>query len=213
MASILPTFATLQQRYNDLVGEDTTSTADDVGQRHINRAITDILNTHPFSWALKTTTLTLATGTASLPTDYNPLWGLNDARIVVAGQDTDSVFTVIDREDRDNFATGDYVYYIDYNSSSDIYTFNTLTQTGSVVIYYYTISTDLTVTTQKCIVPEIEAVCYLAAAKNWIGNERNSELADIYKKEALERIEALYIKDQKGESSIKKKLPNKERAE
>lgn len=188
----MASFATIQQRYNDLRGEDTSSSADAKGKRQINQAIRDILNKYPFSWNIATTTLTLSSGTASLPATYNPLWHLVDARIVSTGQDT--IFTEIPIDARDSYTDADYVYWIT-QTPAGTFVFNTLTQTGTVTIYYYSIPTDLSGDSDICVVPDGEAVAYLAAAHNWIGDERNVELKREYEQIANQLVQQMYSRD------------------
>ena len=189
----MPTFLQIQTRYMYLRGENDVATITDVDKSHLNYAIKDILNAFPFSWSLNTTTLTLSAGTASLPSDFNPIWGIYDARVSTAGQGNDNVFELIDVKDRDYFGSIDYNYWL--TNSSGTYTFNTPIQTGTVTIYYYSLPTDLSGTTDNCIVPDGEAVAYLAASKMWIGDERNQALKVDYEKEAESRIQDMYNRD------------------
>lgn len=183
----MATFLQIQQRYLDLIGDDTASVADDKGKRHINRAIGDILNKYSFSWDIASDTLTVSGGVASLPTDYNPLFGVLDARI-----DDQNIFTRVAISDK-NTETAN-IYWITYDTTTNRYIFNTNTD-GSVIIYYNFIPADLSGDSEVCLVPDIEAVAYLAASKNWIGDERNVELKREYEQMADRMIQALYIRD------------------
>jgi len=189
----MKTFGDVQQRYNYLIGE-STSTADDAGKSHINWAILDIVNRYPFNWNIATADLTLSAGVASLPADYNANYKLKDARIVTSsGADDDNVFTMIDVSERDQYTESDYVYWITYNSLANEYTFNSPTRSGTVPIYYYFVPSELSSTADYCIVPDAESVAYLAAAKNWVGDERNTQLQLDYIAEADKRIECMRI--------------------
>jgi hypothetical protein len=189
-----PALSTLQQRYLDLIG-DSDGTIDAFGTRNINLAIKEILNKYNFSWAIATTTITLAAGVADLPNDYNPTWGVLDARIVASSDNDDTVFTKINFVDRDSYSSGDYVCWTSYSPTGDKYVFNSITQTGTVTIYYATIPDDLSLAASKTIVPEVEPICYLAASKNWIGSERDVDLAKEYKQIADQLITAMYLRD------------------
>jgi hypothetical protein len=183
-----PTFEDLQGRYLDLIG-DSDGTIDDFGKENINRAIEDVLNKYPFSWNVKTADLTLVAGVADMPTDYNPRWELTDAR------EGDNVFTNVPIYNKESYGSDDYIYWITSDVSGDKYIFNSKTLTGTVTIYYNFIPTELSATTDKCPVPDKEAVSYLAASKNWVGAERDEELQKNYMDMADRYITALYFRD------------------
>ena len=189
-----PTFTTLQQRYLDLIG-DSDGTIDDFGKRNINSAIQDILNKYQFSWDIKTDDITLAAGVATLPSDFNPLWGVSDARIVASSDNDDNIFIQIRPEDRDSYTSDDYVFWITYDTATDTYIFNSKTLTGTVTIYYNFSPTDLSSGTDVCIIPDVEAVSYLAASKNWVGAERDTDLKKDYEAEADKFIQAMWLRD------------------
>ena len=189
-----PILSAIQQRYLDLIGQPT-GTIDSFGTRNINGAINDIVNRYSFSWNLDSADLTLAAGVADLPTDYNPRWGLTDARIVVSEDNNDQVFTQIPVYDRDKYSADDYVYWITPDPANNKYIFNSKAQTGTVTVYYNVLPTDLSAASDPCIVPDLEAVSYLAASKNWIGSERDTELKREYEQMAKQYIDALYFRD------------------
>lgn len=189
-----PLFSAVQTRYLDLIG-DSDGTIDNFGKRNINQAVLDIVNRYSFSWNLKSATLTLSSGTADLPVDFNPRWGLADARIEYLGEGGDNIFTVVPIFDRDNFGEDDFVYWITPDVSNDKYVFNTHTLTGSVTIYYNAIPTEMSGDSDKCAVPDKEAVAYLAASKNWIGAERDEALEQKYREIADRYITGLYFRD------------------
>jgi hypothetical protein len=182
------TFLQIQSRFLSLVDESTITATH---KSHINYAIKDIINAHPFSWDLATTTLTLSSGTANLPSTYNPIWRLEDARIVGSGDD--SVFTEIDIKDRDSYGSTDYVYWITNNAGT--FVFNIPVTSGTVTIYYYTLPTDLSGDSDVCVVPDAEAVAMLAASKWFIGEDQDKELKEMCKQEAQERIKSMYAQD------------------
>ena len=137
----------------------------------------------------------MAAGVADLPNDYNQTWGLADARIVVSCTDDDHTFTKINIADRDSYSSDDYVYWITYSTTGDKYVFNSKTLTGTVTIYYSTIpASDISGATTT-IIPDTEAICYLAASKNWIGSERDIELEREYKTVSDQLITAMYLRD------------------
>ena len=192
----MATFSDIIKRVYYLRGDadyTTASTDLTIIKSHINYAIKDILNVYPFSWDLKTADLTLSSGAANLPTDYNPRWRICDARITGSTAGDDYIFDEIDLISRDNYCSTDYKYWLTNNAGT--YIFNTPVQTGTVTIYYYTLPTDLSSDNEVCLVPDGEAVAYLAAAKMWIGDERNQALKADYEQEATARISQMYTQD------------------
>lgn len=183
----MATLSTLQQRYLDLIG-DSDGTIDSFGTRNINAAINDIINRFQFYWNIADTTITTSNGVANLPTDYNPIWGIFDAR-------SDVIYTQISLTERDNYSEGDAVYWITYDTANNVYVFNSL-KDETITIAYNFIPTDLTNASDVCVVPDIEAVSYLAASKNWIGAERDTELKREYEQEADKYIQAMWFRDQ-----------------
>lgn len=186
----MATFLSVQTRFLALVDETTIS---DTHKSHINYAIKDILNAYPFSWDLTSTTLTLSSGTANLPSTYNPKWRIYDARVTASSTADDHIFTEIDPKDRDSYGSDDYVYWITYSAGT--YVFNTPVQSGTVTIYYYTIPADLSGDSDACIVPDAECVAFLAASKHFIGEDQDKNLKDLYQEEADKRIKSLYSQD------------------
>ncbi len=178
-----------------LIGETDVTAVTVVQKSHINAFVKDITNAFPFSWNVATDDLTLSSGTANLSADYNPNWHLEDARIVGGSSNDDNVFTEIDIKDRDAYGSTNYVYWITWDATNEVYVFNTPVQTGTVTIYYQFEPVDLSLDADVCIVPDGEAVAYGAAAKNWIGDERNVVLKQEYEREAANRIQRMYATD------------------
>lgn len=184
------TFLSIQTRFLALVDESAISATH---KSHINFAIKDILNAFPFSWDLTSTDLTLSSGTANLPSTYNPKWRIYDARVTASSTLDDSIFTEIDPKDRDSYGSGDYVYWITYSAGT--YVFNTPVQSGTVTIYYYTLPSDLSGDSDVCVVPDGECVAMLAASKHFLGEDQDEKLKDMYEQEAEKRIKSMYSQD------------------
>lgn len=192
------TLTVLRQRVNFLIG-DTSATTSAIVDSHINSAIADIVNAYPFSWNIKQTTGSII-GSApyysfNLATDYNPKWHITDARVVQTSVGNDNIFEEIVVQDRDNYPPQTYKYYITYDTSNNVYVFSTPEVSGTVTYMYNFMPATLATGTDVCFVPDPEAVCYLAAAKNWITDERNQSLAATYKQEASTRIQSMYQTD------------------
>jgi len=197
----MATYVTIKKRTAYLMGESDYTTAGDdktIRENHINHAVQDIVNAYRFSWNLKTEDLTLSSGTSNLAEDYNPKWHLIDARIVNSGSGDDDIFSEVSIADRDNHDTddSDYVYWITYNTTSERYIFNSNKSSGTVTIYYYFFPADLSANDDVCVIPDAEAVAYLAAAKMWLGDERNDKLQKNFEQEAALRIQQMYKTDQ-----------------
>ena len=186
----MATFLSIQTRFLALVDESAITATH---KSHINYAIKDIINAFPFSWDLTTASLTLAAGTANLPSTYNPKWRIYDARITASSTSDDSIFTEIDPKDRDSYGSTDYVYWITNNAGT--FVFNTPVQTGTVTIYYYTLPTDLSGDNDVCVVPDAEAVALMAASKHFLGEDQDPNLKDMYEKESGGRVQAMYSQD------------------
>lgn len=189
------TFLQIYTRMLYLIGETDTGEVTDVHKSHINAFVQDITNAFPFSWDLATADLTLSSGTADLPSDFNPNWHLSDARITGSSSNDDYIFTEIDPKNRDSFDSDSHVCWVTYDTSTSNYIFNTLTQTGTVTIYYYFKPATMTSDSDVCVVPDGEAVAYGAAAKNWVGDERNEGLQKNYEQEASSRVQRMYNSD------------------
>lgn len=174
------TYLELRTRTQYLRGEDNVA-GDTTLNSHIQYAILDILNKFPFSWDKKV--VSQATN-ANLPTDFNSKWG-------VSVNDGDQTWSQINPEDSYAY-TGQMVFWITYES--DRYKINT-ENTETLNITYSTIPTALSGDSDVCIIPDGEAVAYLAAAKMYVGDERNVELKSDYEKEANDRIQSMWTAD------------------
>lgn len=194
----LATFSFLRQRVNYLIG-DTSATTQAIIDSHINSAVSDICNAYPYSWNITQATGSIG-GSApyysfNLAADYNPIWHHKDTRIITTQVGGDSIFEEIDPVDRDNWPAGTYKWYVTYDSTNHVYVFNTPETSGTVTYLYYFLPATLSSGTDTCIVPDAEAVCYLAASKNWLTDERNQQLMQLYKQEASSRIQSMWQKD------------------
>lgn len=187
------TYTNLQTRTAYLMGETSAST---ILQSHINASIQDIVLLHPWSWTLKKTTGSLSSGTFSLASDYNAKFGIADARILGSSSSDDHIFERIPVEDRDLYTEEDYKYWVTWDTTLAVHVFNThASTTGTVTYHYYFFPADLSAGADKCIVPDSEAVAYLAASKMWVGDERNSQLQQLYSQEASNRVRDLKVAD------------------
>lgn len=197
----LDTFSTLRQRFNYLVG-DTSSSTSGIIDSHINAAIADICNAYPFSWNITNTNgTTIASSNTeysqfNIASDYNPKWHMHDVRITASVAGQDKRFTEVVINDQNIYASGSYKYWITYDTANKVYVFNCTEPVGTLVTYYYYFKpVTMTAVSDSSIVPDSEAVCYLAASKNWLTDERNQALSTYYKQEASTRIQSMYQTD------------------
>lgn len=189
------TFGSIQQRFNDLIGETSSATATTAGQRHINATVNDIIGQYSFSWNTKTSSLTLVAGVATLPTDFYAGWGIDDARIVNSSTGDDEIFAYVPTVDRDSYDSDTPIYWITYDTTTFEYIFHSNRQTGTVEIIYHFIPADMSAVGDHCIIPDGELVAYGAAAKNWVADERNIELKREYEATYNNGVKALYLQD------------------
>ena len=160
----MATFLQIQTRFLVLADESTITTAH---KSHINSVVQDIINARPFSWNIKSGTVTLSSGSGDLPSDYNPRWGIEDARVVNTGNVDDVIFTQIPISFRDSYGSSDPKFWITYNTTTSKYVFNSTYDDATVTVYYHFIPSDLSADNDVCIIPDIEAVAKLARNKNF----------------------------------------------
>lgn len=168
----------LRTRTAYLRGEEDTGT-EDVIDSHIQSAILDICNEYPFSWSSDDDTI--ADGD-DLPTAINRKWG-----VVIIDSEGNRLTEI---SPTDQYSTDSTMVY--WLSGGKFYTHSTET----LYIFFYYLPTALSGDSDECLVPDAEAVAYLAAAKMYIGDERNAELKADYEKEASKRIDSMKIADQ-----------------
>jgi len=188
----MATFTEIQNRFLYLVDESTIS---DIHKSHINASVQDIINAYPFSWNIASDTVTLASNVGNLPTDFNPKWGILDARIENTGNVTDVIFTRKPISYRDSYGSSDAKYWITYDTTTSRYIFNSPYDDSTVTVYYQFFPSDMSSGTDVCVVPDAELVALLTASKHFMGEDQDKELVELYEKRAQERLKALYTQD------------------
>jgi hypothetical protein len=174
-------YLALRTRTQYLRGEEDVA-GDTVINSHIQYAILDILNKYPFSWAKTTTS---QASNANLPANINPKWG-------ISVNDGTNEWTQVSPEQSYLYSNGEMVFWITY--VSDRFYLNT-PSTETLNVTYSINPTALALDADVCIIPDGEAVAYLAAAKMYIGDERNADLKAVYEKDADIRIQSLISSD------------------
>lgn len=186
----MATFLQIQTRANYLIGESSTTGASATLKSHINAFVQDIANTYPLTSFMAKTTLTVVAGVSDLPANYNPKWGL-----LYVTDASGNKYTQIPLEDQANYGDTSYVWWRTYNTTTSKHVFNSLTLTGTITAYYYFLPTDMSADVDVCVITDLECVAYGGASKNWIGDERNTNLAANYAAEAGRRLVGLYQAD------------------
>jgi len=193
----LPTFTTLRQRFQYIIGETDYTTVNAINDSNINAAIADAFNSFDWSWSHVMTTGTLVAGVFNLPTNYNPTWHITDARIISGTGQADLMSVEISPSDvrsaQNN--TGAMYHWITYDTTNNVYVFNSNQLTGTVTYWYHFLPTALVNPTDVCPIPELEGLAYLAASKGWVGSERNQSLEADYETRGTKKLQELYMKD------------------
>jgi hypothetical protein len=193
----MATFLNLRKTVNYLIGQTNYGSKIDnvVIDAHINSAVKDICNRYPFSWNLKTANLTLTAGTAALSSDYNPRWHITDARIVNSSNGDDHIFAEVSVRDRDNYNSSDYVYWMSTASTTGICSINSKTLTGTVAVYYQFLPTDMSVSSDVCVIPDENAVSYLAASRLFLLDPSMKIIQKDFEDKANNHITAMWVHD------------------
>lgn len=174
-------YLSLRTRTQYLRGEEDVA-GDTVINSHIQYAILDIINKYPFSWGK--TTVSQASN-ANLPANINPKWG-------ISVNDGSTEWSQVMPEHSYLYTGDEMVYWITYVSNR--FYLNT-PSTTTLNITYALNPTALSADADVCVVPDGEAVAYLAAAKMYIGDERNAELKADYEQESDKRISSMWQSD------------------
>ena len=183
----------------NLLGKTDGATANTIRDNAINEVRQfDIANAFPFSWLERSTSLTTSSaGAVDLPAAFNVTHKPKDVRKVTSGSDNDNIFTQVNKEIFDEYGAGDYVYYIDFNTSTNKWRFNTKELSTTFTIIYYSIPTTLTANTDVDSIPDLVTIKYLAAARYWL-TERNYGNYDRFNDMGLQRLQLLINKDKKA---------------
>lgn len=197
------TFLQLKNQVANRSGRTDGGTANTIRDNAINDVVRfTIADAYPFSWLRVTTTVaTDATGDADLPATYNPTHKLVQGYVRVAGSGTfdDRLFSEVPLEMFDRVdATGHYRYYIDYNSSTDLFRIRSSEPSTTITITYLRKPAIMTADADICIVPDSECVSLLASAKVWLAKERDETNHDRDNALGQQRLNQMIINDKKA---------------
>jgi len=196
----MPTFLQEKDAVANILGKTDGSSSAVIRDNAINNVRqNEIANFYPFSWLRKSANVTTdSSGQADLPADYNPNHACKDVRIVNSGQGDDYIFTPCTVEEFDYFSADQHRYYIDYNTSTNLWRINTHGDTDTIRVIYYQIPTTLTSNTTVDIIPDLDVIALLAASRYWLSSERDETNHDRFKALGEARLNLLVNKDKKA---------------
>lgn len=176
------------------MGKTAGATANTIRDSAINEVRQfDIANAYPFSWLERIDTpTTSATGSVDLNDDFNVTHKLKDVRDA-----NNNVFSPVNKEIFSRYSAGSFVYYIDYNTSTDKWQINTTEPSTVLTIIYYSIPATLTTDAQVDAIPDLIVIKYLSAARYWL-TERNYGNYDRFNDMGMQRLKLLVDKDKKS---------------
>jgi len=207
----MTTYAILKRKVANRLGKTDNATANTIRDNCIKDAYTQICQDR-WSWTLKSDTLTVSSGVANMPSDFNPSAGIVYACYEVTGDANDKPYIRVDVRELDNYTDSERVYFLTY--SSGYWVFNSNQDSDTVKVYYHYIPTELSDDADVCIVPDDMAVVYLAAAMWWLAKERDEANYDRFYAKYLERRNEMLALDKAYNSTrtqLKTKLDDDDR--
>jgi hypothetical protein len=177
MATLLDVKNYVAWQRNNTDGATPDSTRDGL----INEAFKEVYNARRWTWLKKKATLTISSNEASMPVDYNKLyepieiWNYDSTDTTAK-----NAFTQVDISDLSSYASDANVYAIDHENSKIL--FKTLET--SVFMNYTSQFTDYaldgTQDSSVLLIPNYDAVKYLALSMYWMSQERATGKQQLY---------------------------------
>lgn len=197
------TFLQLKNQVANRSGRTDGGTANTIRDNAINNAVRfTIADAYPFSWLRKVASVsTDSGGDGDLPSDFNPTHMLQPGWVVVAvsGAGGDHVLTQVPVEVFDRWdAGGNYRYYIDYNTSTNLFRIRSSEPSVTLTVTYLHIPAEMTADADVCIVPDSECVALLASAKVWLAKERDETNHDRDNQLGLARLNQMILNDKRA---------------
>lgn len=185
----------------NVLGRTDGATASTLRDNAINNVVRfEIADAYPFTWLVKeSTSSTDASGYWTLPTDYNPMHRIKQLRRA----SDDALFQEINPEQFPAYGEGDLKYYIDANAGS--YRLVTTEISTSLTGLYYHRPAAMTLDADVIIVPDLDCIAFLAAARYWLSSERDETNHDRFKRLGQERL-GLLIQMDKRQSPRRSRL-------
>lgn len=203
MATLLMVKNYVARQRNNSDGATPDATRDGL----INEAFKEVYSSRRWSWLKKKATLTVSSNEATLPVDFNKLyepieiWAESNGKIE---------FTQVELSDLANFDTDSNVYALDTENSKIV--FKTLLT--SVYMNYTSEFTDYALDgsddSDTLLIPNYDAVKYLALSMYWMSQERATGKQQLYFDNYQRALNDLRKKDRViGAKYIKHPLRNK----
>lgn len=183
----------------NVLGNTDGGTADTVRDNAINSVRrNEIANAYPFSWLEKVdATITTSSGTASLPADYNINHRPKDVRFLNSLPGDDYIYKEVPKELYRNYGSMDYVYYIDWDSSATRWRIHTPADTTLQVTYYH-VPALLTADADVDLIPDLDCVAFLAAARFFLASDGDEANHDRFKALGQQRLDQLILNDKRA---------------
>lgn len=197
----MATYLQIKNATANTLGKSDGGTANTIRDNHINDVIRyEIADAYPFTWLRKTnSSISIdSSGQADLPSDFNPTHELYDMRKVFTGSGGDNIFTAVPKESFDRYGGGTFRYYIDYNTSTNLYRLNTTETSITVSITYYHRPAAMTADADVSVIPDQDLIAFLAAARYWLSSERDETNHDRFKALGNQRLQQLILNDKKA---------------
>jgi hypothetical protein len=189
----MSTFLNEKDAVSNVLGRTDGATANTIRDNMINEVRqSDIANAYPFSWLEKPATVTTSSGVADLPADYN----INHKMRVVSDA-SKSYYYEINKELWVGYHDLSYVYFIDYNTSTNRWRINTKNDVVLSIIYYH-IPATLTGDTDIDVIPDLKLIKYFVAAEYWLSSERDETNHDRFQVLADRRLKEMILIDKKA---------------
>jgi hypothetical protein len=196
----MPTYLDEKNATSNVLGRTDGGTSNLLRDNAINNVRqNEIANAYPFSWLRKTVTLTTDTdGQIDLPSDYNISHRPYDIRIVNSSTGDDNVFTQIDPLVYDSLLAQNYVYFIDRNTSTNLWQLNTHNPSTALKVIYYHTPVTLSADADIDIIPDLDVIAHLAAARYWLSSERDETNYERFKNLGEQKLQYMVKLDKRS---------------
>lgn len=157
----------------------------------------EIANAYPFTWSEATTTVTTVLGVADLPANYNINHSAKDIRFLTGVRGGDYIYSEVPKENYNNYGSGDFVYFIDWNSSTSRWRLNAPDNRALRVIYY-AVPALLTLDADIDYIPDKDCIAFLAAARFYLASDGDETNRDRFTLAGQKRLNQMIANDKKS---------------
>lgn len=175
-----------------LLGERTVpSTGIEGRKQFVQDSLNEVYRAYPWQFAKARTTLTVASGIASLPSNFD---GQHKLEAYTLNGDTDINYEEVDEADRTGFQDGDKVYWIEAQSDGT-YHLRTKDSISSIIVTYQSKPPIVTATVTT---PFDDTMTVALGAKRYVKSSQdpNADIAPdeaLFQKRLLENISATQV--------------------